>query len=295
MRSTSSNTASIASGVPSSKRTIQIGHATLLQGNCLELLAKVPSASVQLVLTDLPYGTTSCPWDSVIPLDRMWAELLRIGTKNCVFVFTAQQPFTWALCASNPAMFKYELIWEKPNGTSPFQAKVMPMKRHENVLVFARGKMTYNPQMVEGKPYTWNSKRSKGEASRISQVADQPIVNQGTRFPGSVLRFNQERGLHPTQKPVALMEWLIRTYSNPGDRVLDITMGSGTTGVAALNTGRCFTGMELSPSYFEVAVRRLQDAAPLTALPATSAMPGCRRRVARSVSAPRRAGLRAAA
>lgn len=233
----------------------------LHQGNCLDVLPTLADGSVDLVLTDLPYGTTACPWDSVIPLDDMWRELHRVGTRDCVFVFTAQQPFTWALCASNPKDFRYELIWEKPNGTNPFQARVMPMKRHENILVFSRSRGVYHPQMVEGKPYRWASRRSGGEAGGIARDVATPIDNKGTRFPSSVLRFAQERGLHPTQKAVALMEWLIRTYSDPGARVLDITMGSGTTGVAAINSGRRFVGMELTDRYFDVASQRIEAAA----------------------------------
>jgi site-specific DNA-methyltransferase (adenine-specific) len=236
------------------------GRTLLHHGDCLVQLPLIAERSVDLVVTDLPYGTTACPWDSIIPLDQMWQELKRVGTPDCVFVFTAQQPFTWALCASNPGDFCYELIWEKPNGTNPFQAKVMPMKRHENILVFARGHGVYHPQMIEGKPYRWNSRRSGGEAGGIAQQGATPIDNKGTRYPSSVLRFGQERGLHPTQKPVALMEWLIRTYSDPGACVLDITMGSGTTGVAAMNTQRHFIGMELDSRYFAIAEERIRAA-----------------------------------
>jgi len=230
---------------------------TLYEGDCLKVLPMMAPASVDLVLTDLPYGTSKCPWDSVIALDRMWAELKRVGKPGCVFVFTAQQPFTWALAASNPQDLRHELIWEKPNGTNPFQAKVMPMKKHENVLIFCAGKPTYNPQMVAGTPYRWSSARSKGHAGGIHGLNDRPIENLGERYPGSVLRFKQERGLHPTQKPVELMEWLVRTYSNLGDRVLDPTMGSGTTGLAALRSGRSFVSIELDGGYFNIASQRL--------------------------------------
>lgn len=229
----------------------------LYHGDCLEIMPTMAGESVDLVLADLPYGTTACAWDSVIPLDRMWREIRRVGKPDCVFVFTAQQPFAWALCASNPRYLRHELIWEKPNGTNPFQAKIMPMKRHENVLVFCRRKPTYNPQMVEGSVYRWNSKRSKGEAGGIDRLLSEPIANPGVRYPSSVLRFKQERGLHPTQKPVALMEWLIRTYSNTGARVLDIAMGSGTTGIAAMNAGRAFTGIEIDDTYFRMSQHRM--------------------------------------
>lgn len=232
----------------------------LFNDDCFNVLPRIEAGSVALVLTDLPYGTTACKWDSVLPLDQLWSHLHRVAKSNAVFVFTAQQPFTWVLCASNPSELRYELIWEKPNGTNPFQAKRMPMKKHENILVFSGNAATYNPQMTTGKPYRWNSTRSGGEAGGINQSRETPIDNRGTRYPGSVLRFQQERGLHPTQKPVALMEWLIRTYSNPGDTVLDVTMGSGTTGVAALNTGREFCGIELEQHYYNIALERIQAA-----------------------------------
>jgi len=237
--------------------TENANQAQLFLGDCLEVLPSLPAGSVDLVVVDLPYGTTACSWDSVIPLDRMWAELLRICRSDAAMVFTAQQPFTWRLCASNPKMFKYELIWEKPNGTNPFQAQIMPMKKHENVLVFYNRKPTYNPQMRRGKPYKWNSRRSGGSAGGIKQSKETPIDNKGTRYPSSVLRFKQERNGHPTQKPVKLMSWIIRTYSKPGDLVLDFTMGSGTTGVAALQNKRRFIGIEINERYFDMASERI--------------------------------------
>jgi len=233
------------------------GRGTLRMGDCIENLRNLDAGSVDLVLTDLPYGTTACPWDFVIPPDELWKELHRVAKENAAFVFTAAQPFTWQLCSSNPTEFRYSLVWEKPNGTSPFQAKIMPMKRHEDILVFYRKQPTYNPQMEPGKPYKWNSRRSGGQAGGINQSRETPIDNTGTRYPSSILRFKQERGLHPTQKPVSLMEWLIRTYSDPGQMVLDCTMGSGTTGVAALRSDRRFIGIERDPSYFRIAVERM--------------------------------------
>jgi len=229
----------------------------LFLGDCLEILPSLPSGSVDLVAVDLPYGTTACDWDSIIPLDKMWGELSRICKPDAAMIFTAQQPFTWKLCASNPKMFKYELIWEKPNGTNPFQAKVMPMKKHENILIFYNSKPTYNPQMRRGKPYKWNSKRSGGSAGGIKQSKETPIDNKGTRYPGSVLRFKQDRNGHPTQKPVKLMSWIIKTYSEPSDLVLDFTMGSGTTGVAALRSKRRFIGIEVNEHYFRMASERI--------------------------------------
>jgi len=229
----------------------------LFRGDCIDQMRKIEDGTVDLVATDLPYGTTKCPWDFVIDPIALWAELYRVGKPHCAYVFTAQQPFTWRLAASNPEAFRYELIWEKPNGTNPFQARQMPMKRHENVLVFYRRQPTYNPQLGEGKPYKWNSRRSGGEAGGIGQARDTPIDNKGTRYPSSVLRFAQERGLHPTQKPVALFEWILKTYSNRGDVILDCTMGSGTTGVAAVRQGRDFIGIERDETYFNLAAERI--------------------------------------
>lgn len=244
---------------PSGFSVLPGGHL-VAQGDCLKRMEALSAESVDLVLTDLPYGTTACKWDSVIPLDKLWVALHRVSKPSAVVVFTAQQPFTWALCASNAREFRYELIWEKPNGTNPFHAKLMPMKKHENVLVFCRKAPSYRPQMVEGRPYKWNAKRSGGEAGGINPGRDSPIDNTGTRYPGSVLRFGQERGLHPTQKPVSLMEWLIRTYCDEKAVVLDCTMGSGTAGVACVRTDRRFIGIELDRKYYELAVRRMADA-----------------------------------
>jgi len=190
----------------------------------------------------------------------LWKELKLVAKSNAAYVFTAQQPFTTTLINSNLKWFKYCLVWQKPNGTSPYQAKYMPMKCHEDVVVFYDKQPTYNPQMREGKPYKWNSKRSGGEAGSIKQTKETPIDNEGTRYPISVLEFSQDRGLHPTQKPVALMEYLINTYSNPGDMVLDCCMGSGTTGVACVNTNRKFTGIEKDKKIYIGADKRIKQA-----------------------------------
>ena len=233
----------------------------LYQGDCLIELKKLEESSIDLVITDLPYGTTSCAWDSTIDLKKLWQELNRVCKKNAAMVFTAQQPFTWRLCASNPNNFKYELIWVKPNATNPFHAKKMPMKSHENILIFYRAQPTYNPQKEKGDPYVWDSKRTKGEASSLSATGiNDRIESDGWRYPKSVIPCEQNRGLHPTQKPTRLMRYLIKTYSNPGDTVLDCTMGSGTTGVAAKETARKFVGIELDSEYFNGAKERIKSA-----------------------------------
>lgn len=230
----------------------------LLQGDCLELLPTLPDSSVDLLLVDLPYGTTACKWDEIIPLDLLWEQYNRICKKSAAMIFTAVQPFTTTLASSNIRNFKYEWIWEKPQGTNPMNAKHMPLKSHENVLIFYRKKPTYNPQMWKSTPYSgFQSDTSKiGEVygNAKSKHRDNP---EGTRYPKTILRFKQEKGFHPTQKPVDLMEYLIKTYSNENETVLDNTMGSGTTGVACVNTNRKFIGIELEEKYFDVAKERI--------------------------------------
>jgi DNA modification methylase len=229
-------------------------------GDCLDILPTLESNSVDLVLVDLPYGTTACKWDSIIPLDKLWEQYNRVCKNDGAMVFTAAQPFTTILASSNLENFRYEWIWEKPQGTNPMNAKVMPLKSHENILVFYRKKPVYNPQMWYSTPYSgFSSDTSKiGEVygKAQSKHRDNP---DGSRYPKTVLKFKQEKGLHPTQKPVELMEYLIKTYTNEGDTVLDNTMGSGTTGVACANTQRNFIGMESDPDYFKLAEERIKN------------------------------------
>jgi site-specific DNA-methyltransferase (adenine-specific) len=232
----------------------------LYLGDCLELLDQIEDNSVDMVMCDMPYGTTDCAWDSIIDLDRLWKHYYRVGKENCAFVFTGSQPFTTTLINSNISDFRYELIWEKPQGTNPMSASRMPLKSHENILVFYRRLPTYNPQMEQGSPY----KGFQSEKSTIGEVyGSLKSVHRnnpdGTRYPKSVLRFKQEKGLHPTQKPVELMEYLIKTFSNEGDTILDNTMGSGSTGVACINTNRKFIGMEEDKAHFMTAQKRLND------------------------------------
>lgn len=233
-------------------------------GDCLDILPTLESNSVDLVLVDLPYGTTACKWDSIIPLDKLWEQYNRICKEDGAMVFTAAQPFTTILATSNLENFRYEWIWEKPQGTNPMNAKVMPLKSHENILVFYRKKPVYNPQMWYSTPYTgFSSDTSKiGEVygKAQSKHRDNP---DGSRYPKTVLKFKQEKGLHPTQKPVELMEYLIKTYTNEGDVVLDNTMGSGTTGVACVNSGRKFIGIESDSQYFKVAEERIKNTVPV--------------------------------
>ena len=229
-------------------------------GDCLERMKEIPDGSVDLILTDPPYGTTACKWDSVIPLEPMWEQLKRIIKPNGVIVLTASQPFTSMLVMSNLGMFKYELIWEKDKPSDFAVAKFKTMKYHETVLIFTNGRATYNPQMVIGKP---NHSVGKGIRRKNNEsganTATVSNKTDGLKHPKSVLKINREsKPIHPTQKPVALMEYLIKTYTNEGETVLDFTMGSGTTGVACMNTNRKFIGIERDDKYFDISVKRIR-------------------------------------
>jgi site-specific DNA-methyltransferase (adenine-specific) len=211
-----------------------------------------------MVLCDLPYGTTQNKWDSVIPTPVLWEHYRRILKAAGVVVLTAAQPFASTLVNSNLSWFKYEWIWEKEAGTGFLNAKKQPLRSHESALVFYAQQPTYNPQMETGKPYTCK-KGGLTDNYRPDSKDNIVTVNEGLRYPKTVLRFQRDKPkLHPTQKPVALWEYLIRTYTNEGDTVLDNCCGSGTTGVACQNTGRNFIQFELSPEYCKIARSRLK-------------------------------------
>ena len=233
--------------------------SNLYCGDCLEEMNKIEDGSIDAIITDLPYGTIICKWDSVIPFKPMWEQLKRIIKKNGTIVLFGSQPFTSALIMSNIKMFKYEWIWDKDRPTGFALANKMPMKVHENILIFNDGSGVYHPQMTEGTPYIWDSERSKGEASGLTSGKNDVIINEGTRYPRSVQKFNQDRGLHPTQKPVKLFEWLIKTYSNEKDIVLDSCAGSGTTGVAASQTNRYYILIEKEEEYYNLTTNRLKN------------------------------------
>ena len=228
----------------------------LLQGDCLELMKQVPDKSIDLILCDLPYGTTQNKWDTVIPFDKLWAQYNRIIKDNGAILLFSQMPFGANLIMSNPKMFRYEWVWEKENSTGFLNAKKMPLKKHENILVFYKHLPTYNPQMREGfKPYY--NVRNNPYSSNYGDYKATTASSDGTRYPIDIIEFNRDKGLHPTQKPVALLEYLIKTYTNEGDTVLDNCMGSGSTGVACKNTNREFIGMELDEKYYKIACERL--------------------------------------
>jgi site-specific DNA-methyltransferase (adenine-specific) len=238
---------------------------TLHLGDCLTLMQDLADDSVDMVLCDLPYGTTQNKWDSVLPLDQLWSEYRRV-CKGAI-VLTASQPFTSALVMSNLKAFKHEWIWIKNRGSNFANTVREPMKEHESVLVFSHGRWTYNKQMQErtGGGLSLVGKPIRGQTTPTNNYGKfsgwKTEALPEMRVPSSWQKFNTEVGHHPTQKPVALMEYLIRTYTNEGDVVLDNTMGSGTTGVACMNTGRQFVGMEMDPEYFEIARKRIETAA----------------------------------
>ena len=228
----------------------------LIQGDCLEKMKDIPDKSIDMILCDLPYGTTACKWDTIIPFEPLWEQYERVTKDNGAIVLTASQPFTTVLINSNIKRFRYSWTWEKEQGVNFLMAKKQPLKVHEDICVFSKKQTVYNPQMTEGKPYIRSGKGYSGEVTgRVKKVQTK---NNGTRYPRSVIQFTRETGLHPTQKPVALFEYLIKTYTNEGDLVLDNCMGSGTTGVACKNLNRNFIGIELDPEYFKIAEKRIE-------------------------------------
>lgn len=239
----------------------------LLMGDCLELMAELPAQSVDLILCDLPYGTTACPWDSIISFDALWAAYRRVLKPNGAAALTCAQPFTSALIASNMKDFAYCWYWNKSKVTGFANAKKQPLRCVEEVAIFYDRPPTYNPQGLVPFGRVVNKGRSAGGGTVQGETVGNgkgalrsgaDYLQEWTNYPRQVLEVASEgKTLHPTQKPVALMEYLIRTYTNEGDMVLDNTMGSGTTGVAARNTGRRFIGMERDPKYFAIAWDRV--------------------------------------
>ena len=238
-------------------------------GDCLELMQRIPNCSVDMVLCDLPYGTTKCKWDIVIPLDKLWAQYKRVCKDNTAILLFAQTPFDKVLGCSNLEMLRYEWIWEKTQATGFFNAKKMPMKAHENILVFYSAIPTYNPQKTSGhKPMNnYTKKANVLNKTQLYGKVTQDISGGGDteRFPRTVQTFSSDKQktkldgtIHPTQKPVALCEYLIKTYTNEGDLVLDNTCGSGSTLVAAKNTNRQFIGIEKEQEYYNICLKRLK-------------------------------------
>ena len=237
----------------------------LFHGDCLEVMAQLPDASVDMILCDLPYGTTACKWDTVIPFEPLWAQYRRVAKRNAAIVLTAAMPFTAALVMSNPRDFRYSLVWDKVNKYTGYaNANKMPMRRHEDILIFYGALPTFNKQYRQGRPFVSRVTGGAGQhMGRTGLPEDRQTVNTGLHNPCSIVDIKAktpEQGLHPTQKPVALMEYMIRTYTREGEVVLDNCMGSGTTGVACVNTGRQFIGIERDPGYFKIASERIAAA-----------------------------------
>ncbi|MEL4399086.1 site-specific DNA-methyltransferase [Shewanella algae] len=233
--------------------------AELFLGCCLEVMPKIQEHSVDLILADVPYGTTRCKWDEIIPVPQMWNQIKRVLKPGGVVLLHAAQPFTAVLTCSNLDWFKYEIVWEKGNATGFYNAKLQPLRAHEHVLVFCSSVGTYNPQMTHGHQRK-TSVRKKTGSECYGEGNKGTVYDSTCRYPRSVQFFSsdkQRRKLHPTQKPLALAEWLIKTYSNPGETVLDFCFGSLTTGIASLNTGRNFIGIEEKLKYFEIGVNQL--------------------------------------
>ena len=237
----------------------------LMKGDCLERMKEIESGSVDMILTDPPYGTTACKWDSIIPLEPMWEQLKRIIKPNGAIVMTASQPFTSVFTCSNLKMFRYSLVWEKTTATGHLNAKKMFMRAHEDILVFYKKTPTYNPQMTRGHKRKTANNVDRGRLQSDVYGNEKGITSYSStsRYPRSVIKTStdkQKSKLHPTQKPVALMEYLIKTYTNESETVLDFTMGSGTTGVACKNLNRKFIGIELDQDYFNIAKKRIEEA-----------------------------------
>jgi DNA modification methylase len=238
---------------------------TLLQGDCLDLMHAIPDGSIDMVLADLPYGTTACKWDTVIPLEPWWAHYKRVIKRNGAIVLFGAQPFTSALVMSNPKWFAYQWVWVKNLKVDHLNARRRPMKGHEDIMVFYAEQPTYNPQMIRRTTQQKAGNRFNGSTTVYGSIRPQLIDRQSDwLMPDTTLYFDavhsSQGRQHPTQKPVALMEYLIRTYTNEGETVLDNTMGSGTTGVACVNTNRAFIGIERDPQYFTIAQERIQKA-----------------------------------
>lgn len=226
----------------------------IYQGNCLKLMPLIDNKSIDMILCDLPYGTTACKWDTIIPFEPLWDNYKRIIKDNGAIVLTASQPFTTDLINSNRSWFKYCWVWNKKISGNPLIAKYQPLKIHEDICVFSENKHNYYPEIRKGK-----MRKKGGGKSNLLNMEMTPSYSD-EYYPVSIIEFsNAVRGIHPTQKPVALFEYLIKTYTNEGELVLDNCIGSGTTAIACMNTNRNFIGIELEPKYCEIANKRISE------------------------------------
>lgn len=232
----------------------------LIKGDCLEKMKYIKDKSIDMILCDLPYGTTRNKWDTIIPFDSLWCEYKRILKDNGVIILTSQGVFTAKLILSNEKWFKYKIVWEKSKATNFLNAKRQPLRKHEDICVFYKKQPNYNPQMREGKPYDKGVRKNQltGSYGEFNSVH---VKSEGKRYPTDIVYFKTSESegevVHPTQKPVSLLEYLIKTYTNEGDLVLDNCMGSGSTGIGCLNTNRNFIGIEKDDKYFDVSKNRI--------------------------------------
>ena len=236
--------------------------------DCLEGMKRIPSGSVDMILCDLPYGTTACKWDTIIPFEPLWEQYERVIKDNGAIVLTASQPFTSALVMSNPKLFKHEWIWQKTSASNFMSVKYQPAKKHESILVFCKKSPTYNPikDIADKKSNSNKGKEASSDVYGTNFENKRTYKDTGFRYPSSVRLFSNQSGelnntnrLHPTQKPVPLFEYLIKTYTNEDELVLDNCMGSGTAGIACRNLNRNFIGIELDENYFEIAKNRILE------------------------------------
>lgn len=244
----------------------RIGKALLYNGDCLKVMSKLIKQVVKVdaIITDPPYGTTACKWDTIIPFEQMWELLFSLRKKGCPIVLFGNEPFSSYLRLSNIREFKYDWVWKKSKSGSAITAKYRPISKHEMISVFGNGTLNYYPIMEKGQPYVRHCDINKEDKNNhkwgVSRV---DVVNKGFRYPITVQEFQQkwrrQDQVHPTQKPVALMEYLIKTYTKKGDTVLDFTMGSGTTGVACKHLNRKFIGIELEEEYYKIAKKRIKE------------------------------------
>ena len=239
----------------------------LMKGDCLERMKEIPDGSVDLILTDPPFGTTACKWDSIIPLEPMWEQLKRVIKPNGAIVLFGAEPFSSILRCSNLKMYKYDWVWNKTKTQHFAQAPYRPMTEHELVSVFSYGgnaknanpRLVYNPQGLVKCHKVCKGKKASHSEHRIRLTDQADYIQEWSNYPTTILKFASEgKTIHPTQKPVALMEYLIKTYTNENETVLDFTMGSGTTGVACMNTNRKFIGIERDDKYFDISVKRIK-------------------------------------
>jgi len=245
-----------------------VSRSTLFWADCFDVFPFIADKSVDAVIADLPYGTTACKWDSILPLDKLWKEYNRIIKPKGAIILTASQPFTTTLIQSNKNNFAFSWVWDKKFGANFVQAKRQPIKVHEDVLIFTNGGMqpNYYPQMIKRDKPIKKGGNKQSDAIPIARTENAKLFGEqrkqyNEKHPTSIIQFDvrKGRGLHPTQKPLELMEYLIKTYTNEGDMVLDNTMGSGTTGLACLKTNRQFIGIEKEKQYYDIAVRRLSE------------------------------------